>query len=56
MVGLFILSVGVLFKVGGCKNDLMGYIEVNKGELIFCNVVDLYFYLNILVVVKVIGE
>lgn len=49
------LFVVVFFKAGGCKDDFNGFIEVEVGELIFCNVVDFYLYLNILVIMKVSG-
>lgn len=56
LVKLLVFFVVVLFKVGGCKNDLVSFVEVEKGQFIFCNVVDFYFYFNILVVMKVSGK
>ncbi|ABR73505.1 2',3'-cyclic-nucleotide 2'-phosphodiesterase [Actinobacillus succinogenes] len=50
-----VLSASAPFKVGGRKNDPLGFTEVSKGHLTFRNASDLYLYPNMLVVVKVTG-
>ncbi|MWL50516.1 5'-nucleotidase C-terminal domain-containing protein, partial [Escherichia coli] len=51
-----VLSAAAPFKVGGRKNDPASYVEVEKGQLTFRNVADLYLYPNTLIVVKASGK
>ncbi|MDG2943245.1 2',3'-cyclic-nucleotide 2'-phosphodiesterase [Exercitatus varius] len=50
-----VLSASAPFKVGGRKNDPLGFTEVNKGQLTFRNASDLYLYPNTLVVLRITG-
>ncbi|WP_036772499.1 bifunctional 2',3'-cyclic-nucleotide 2'-phosphodiesterase/3'-nucleotidase [Photorhabdus australis] len=50
-----VLAAAAPFKVGGRKNAPADFVEVEKGDLTFRNVADLYLYPNTLVVVKATG-
>lgn len=53
-VNLLFLFVVVLFKVGIC-GDVIVYIDILVGFVVIKNVVDFYFYDNVIVFLKVIG-
>ncbi len=51
-----ILGAVPLFKVGGRKDDPTYYTEIERGEISFKDVADLYVYPNQLVVLKIDGR